>query len=251
MIHLQPLPGSSSPAKQFETTVEQAISEAHIYERTGFAAIMIENMHDRPYLLGHVEAETVAAMSVVAQEVRRTVKIPLGVQVLAGANREALAIAHVTRAAFVRVEGFVFAHVADEGLIQSCAGELLRYRRALAAEQIAIFADIKKKHSSHAITADIDLAATARAAKFFLADGLVVTGKETGDPPNPEDLGEVLNASDLPVLIGSGITASNISSYTSADGFIVGSSLKTNGDWFASLDENRCTNLVRACSKIH
>ena len=33
-----------------------------------------------------------------------------------------------------------------------------------------IFADVKKKHSAHAITADVDLAETAHAAELFLAD---------------------------------------------------------------------------------
>ena len=86
-------------------------------------------------------------------------------------------------AAFVRVEGFVFAHVADEGLIESDAGALLRYRRAIGAEGVRVFADVKKKHSAHAITADVDLAETAHAAEFFLADGVIVTGAATGEPP--------------------------------------------------------------------
>lgn len=47
---------------------------------------------------------------------------------------------------FIRAEGFVFSHVADEGLMNACAGELLRYRKHIGAEHIQIFTDIKKKH---------------------------------------------------------------------------------------------------------
>lgn len=47
---------------------------------------------------------------------------------------------------FIRAEGFVFSHVADEGIINACAGNLLRYRKQVGAENIQIFADIKKKH---------------------------------------------------------------------------------------------------------
>src|SRR6185295_17642379 len=109
--------------------------------------------------------------------------LPLGVQVLAGANKEALAVAHAAGCQFIRAEGFVFAHVADEGLMpEADAGSLLRYRRAIGAEHIAVLADIKKKHSSHAITADVDLAETAKAAEFFGAEGVVVTGTATGEP---------------------------------------------------------------------
>lgn len=49
---------------------------------------------------------------------------------------------------FVRAEGFVFGHVADEGIMESCAGELLRYRCNIGAQDILVFADIKKKHWS-------------------------------------------------------------------------------------------------------
>ena len=58
---------------------------------------------------------------------------------------------------FIRAEGFAFAHVADEGIIESSAAELLRYRRAIGAEHVRVFADVKKKHSAHAITADVSI----------------------------------------------------------------------------------------------
>ena len=53
---------------------------------------------------------------------------------------------------FVRAEGFVFAHVADEGFIQSDAGQLLRYRKSIDADDILVLTDIKKKHRSDVFT---------------------------------------------------------------------------------------------------
>src|SRR6185295_16139764 len=153
-----------------------------------FGALMIENMHDRPYAKRAVGPEIVAAMTAVGRAVRAAVELPLGVQVLAGANREALAVAQACGAAFIRAEGFVFAHVADEGMIESGAAELLRYRRHIGAEHVRIFVDIKKKHAAHAITADVSIAETARAAEFFLADGVVVTGAATGETTDPDEV---------------------------------------------------------------
>src|SRR5690606_22936151 len=99
--------------------------------------------------------------------VRDAVACPLGIQILAGANRAALAVAHAAGLQFIRAEGFVFASVADEGLLDEAdAGPLLRYRKMIGAEHVAIFADIKKKHSSHAITADVDVSETTKAAEF-------------------------------------------------------------------------------------
>ena len=124
-------------------------------------------------------------MAVIGHEVRQATAIPLGIQILAGANTGALAAALACGASFVRVEGFVFAHVADEGLIESSAAAVLRYRRAIGAQHVRVFADVKKKHSAHAITADVDIVETAKAAEFFLVDGVIVSGVSTGSPRSP------------------------------------------------------------------
>lgn len=65
---------------------------------------------------------------------------------MAAANEEAIAVAQATGFQFIRAEGFVFGHVADEGYIDACAGKLLRYRKSINADNIYIFTDIKKKH---------------------------------------------------------------------------------------------------------
>ena len=104
-------------------------------------------MHDLPYLNRKVGPEITAAMSVVANEVKREVKnLPCGIQILAGANKDALAVAKAAGLEFIRAEGFVFSHVADEGIMNSDAGELLRYRKEIGADDVLVFCDIKKKH---------------------------------------------------------------------------------------------------------
>ena len=250
MVHVGALPGSPAAQDPVERLVEQAVAEARAYRDAGFTAIAIENMHDRPYMKGGAGPEVTAAMAVIGREVRRETALPLGVQVLAGANREALAVAHAIGAAFVRVEGFVFAHVADEGLIEASAGELLRYRRAIGAEGVRVFADIKKKHAAHALTADVSIGATARAAEFFLADGVVVTGGATGEPATRGDVSEAVNATRLPVLVGSGITPSNLDHYAHAQGFIVGSALKQGGVWSNALDPDALRAMAGAFATL-
>jgi len=246
MIHAGALPGTPHARDPLEALVARAVEEARVYRDAGFTALLLENMHDRPYLAGKVGPEIVASMTTIAREVRREVALPLGIQVLAAANQEALAVALGSGASFVRVEGFVFAHVADEGILEACAGPLLRYRRAIGAEHVKIFADIKKKHSSHAVTADVSLADTAHAAELFSADGVIVTGTATGAPAIPEDVERVAAATALPVLVGSGITPENLSSYARALGFIVGSSVKRTGHWANALDPAACDAVARA-----
>ena len=250
VIHLDALPGTPAAAPSIQAVVERAVEEARIYRDAGFHALLLENMHDRPSLKGAVGPEIVAAMAAVGREVRREVALPLGVQVLAAANREAIAVAHACGAVFVRVEGFVFAHVADEGLIESDAGALLRYRHAIGADEVRVFADIKKKHSSHALTADVDIVETARAAEFFLADGVIVTGPSTGRAADVAEVAAVAEAVTVPTLIGSGITAANLSAYPRADGFIVGSSVKHEGLWSNPLDAARVLDLAKAFAEL-
>src|SRR5258705_13635473 len=119
VIHLQALPGTPENKHDVAAITSIAVDEAGIYRDAGFHGLVIENTHDRPYLKTSVGPEIIAAMSVISAEVRRTVPLPLGIQVLAGANTSALAVALASGASFVRVEGFVFAHVADEGLIEA------------------------------------------------------------------------------------------------------------------------------------
>src|SRR5207253_7123762 len=125
---------------------------------------------------------------------------------------------------FIRVEGYVFAHVGGAGIIEGCAGKLLRKRKDLGCEHIKIFADIKKKHCSHALTRDLSLADEIKQAQFFLTEGVVITGARTTEPPLLSELRQARKAARVPVIIGSGMTPENVKLYfPRADGFIVGS----------------------------
>ena len=245
MVHVAALPGTPRNSKNVAEIVSEALRDAQLLAEGGVDAIMIENMHDRPYLNRNVGPEVVSAMTAVAIELRRNINLPLGIQILAGANKAALAVALAAGFDFIRAEGFVFGHLADEGWMNSDAGELLRYRKQIGAEQIKIFTDIKKKHSSHAVSADVSTAETAKAAEFFLSDGVIVTGAATGEKTSVEEVKAVKQAVKIPVIIGSGIDAANIHEYLDfADAFIVGSSLKIHGNWENPADINRVRELV-------
>lgn len=248
MIHVGALPGTPRCCKTVSELTRQAVTEAALLADGGVDAMILENMHDVPYLNRNVGPEIIAAMTAVCAAVREAVAVPLGVQILAGANREAVAVAHAAACQFVRCEGFVFSHVADEGLMaEADAGRLLRYRRMIGAEDVAVVADVKKKHASHAVTADVGLAEAARAAVFFGADGVVVTGTATGEPTRPEDVAAVAEAVDQAVFVGSGVTPENVTALTPhADALIVGSYLKRGGLWENEPDAARVAAMVKA-----
>ncbi|MCZ6835611.1 MAG: BtpA/SgcQ family protein [Planctomycetota bacterium] len=252
MVHLPALPGTPGSQLDMSAIIEQATAESILLTESGFDALLIENMHDVPYLQRNVGPEIVAAMTIVACAIRRAVELPLGVQVLAGANHDALAIAHAANAEFIRVEGFVFSAVADEGLLEKAdAGPLLRYRKQIGAERIKILADIKKKHSSHALTADIDVGEMAKAAEFFGADGVIITGIATGQSIRIDDLGTARIATQLPLLVGSGVTPDSVANlYAYADALIVGSWYKRDGLWSNPPCPERAKELVEAVREV-
>ena len=244
MVHLLGQPGTPQ-ACNINKMIEKSCEEAFELEKQGFDAIIIENMHDAPYLKENIGPEIVASMARSATEIRKIFKGPIGIQVLAAGNKEALSIAHACDLDFIRVEGFAYAHVADEGLIEACAGKLLRERSRINASKISILADIKKKHASHNLTKDLTISDWAHGTLFCGADGLIITGPHTGSPPDLNDLKEASQCTKSPILCGSGATSLNISElFQYAHGIIVGSSIKKNSNWKDPIDPKKCEELI-------
>jgi membrane complex biogenesis BtpA family protein len=244
MVHLGPLPGAPRWQGDLPAILDAATRDAERLLAAGFDALIVENMGDLPYLKGAVPPETVAAMTLATERVVRLGR-PVGVQVLAGANREALGVAVAAGARFIRAEAFAYGHVADEGWLDASAGPLLRARAALGAD-VKVWADIKKKHSAHAVTADVSLAETAQGTAFCGADAVIVTGSATGAPTSLADVREALQGG-LPVAVGSGVGPHDAPALAQvASALIVGSYIKEAGDWRRPVDPIRARAVVQA-----
>lgn len=251
MIHLAALPGTPANTKNIWEIRQQAIDEALLLQSLGVDAILIENMNDVPYLKKNVGPEIISCMSAVSIDLKSLLNIPVGIQVLAAANKEALAIASAASLEFIRVEGFVYGHIGDEGYTESCAGELLRYRKMIDAENILIFTDVQKKHSSHSITADINLEEHVSTAEYFGSDGVIITGTSTGKSAIIDDVEIARNSTSLPVIVGSGITNDNLINYWPyADAFIVGSWFKYEGKWQNKISKERVQSFMESVNKM-
>jgi membrane complex biogenesis BtpA family protein len=250
VIHVGALPGTPRGSRSVAELVRQAKDEARVYRESGVDGVIIENMHDVPYLKGEVGPEIVAAMTAIGVEVKAEGGLPVGIQILAGANIEAMAVAHAAGLDFIRAEGYAYAHVADEGIIEASAAKLLRYRKMIGAERVQVWTDVKKKHSAHAITADVSLGQTAETVEFMGADCVIVTGSVTGEAPKVDDVKETKSYCHLPVFLGSGISESNIEQfYNQADGFIVGTYFKVDSLWSNTVDPARVRQFINKLQK--
>jgi membrane complex biogenesis BtpA family protein len=250
MVHLPPLPGSPRWDGAMARVVALALADAHALVDGGVDAVLVENFGDAPFTPGRVEPATVAAMSVVAAEVRRALpRTMLGVNVLKNDARSALAVAAAVGAEFIRVNVHAGAVLADQGIVQSDAYGTLRDRRLLGAD-VAIFADVGGKHAVPLGPVDIDQIARDLVHRG-LADALVVSGPATGQATPLGDVKRVRGAvADVPILVGSGVTAETAAELLSvADGVIVGTSVKRNGDVRLPVERARVEKLVAAARR--
>ena len=253
MIHVPALPGTPRSTSSLDEIINRVSEDAESLIKSGFDALIIENMHDLPYLKREVGPEITASMTLVATTLRRLTGRPLGIQILAGANQAALATALAADCQFIRAEGFAFSSVADEGLLETAdAGPLLRYRKKIGAQDIAIFADACKKHSAHAITADISFDEHVETLEFMGADGAIVTGTATGKPVRADDLKIASDSCSLPILVGSGVDHESVANLLNdADAVIVGSATKQHGDWRRPVDPEAAGRIVQAARTTH
>lgn len=246
MIAVLPLPGSPLYNGDDQSVIDQALSDLGIYKTVGVDSILLENDHDLPYVQPPLDEKGIALMTKIAKEARARFDGPIGIQMLEAANITSLEIAAEADLDYIRVEAFVFAHVGGSGIINGSAGRILRRRKELRAEHIRVFADVKKKHGSHSLTMDLDITDEIMQAEFFMADGVIVTSHFTGINPDKEDLVKAASVTKLPVLIGSGMTAENITEYLPlADGFIVGSYFRKDGKFLEKLELERLDRFMK------
>jgi uncharacterized protein len=253
VIHLQPLPGAPRYAGQAVREIyAAAVTDARTLKEGGVDGIILENASDMPFSRPeHIGPETVAALTAACLAVRAAVDTPIGITCVANGVIPALGIAKAVGAGWVRANQWVNAYVANEGILNGPAPEAMRFRSRIRADEVAIFADVHVKFGAHAITADRSIAEQATDAEWFDADVLIASGTRTGSPTEPREVDDVRSGTNLPVIVGSGLSAEQVPSlFASADGAIVGQWLKKDGRWWNPVDPRRVEQLMTAVRKV-
>ncbi|HEY9845318.1 MAG TPA: BtpA/SgcQ family protein [Candidatus Caenarcaniphilales bacterium] len=246
VVHLLPLPTSAQWGGSLKAVVNRAEQEAAALAAGGVDGIMIENFFDAPFTKAQVDPAVVTAMSLVVQRVMNLVTLPLGINVLRNDAHSALAIATCVGAQFIRVNVLTGIMATDQGLIEGQAHHLLRYRRELGSD-VKILADVLVKHARPLGAANLTTA-VQETIERGLADGVILSGWATGNPPSLEDLELAMDAANgVPVFIGSGANWENIPTLMqAANGVIVSSSLKRHGRRDQPVDPIRVSRFVEA-----
>jgi len=252
VVHLPPLPGSArgSAARDFAALMDDVRRDAAAWAEGGAPALIVENFGDVPFMRGRVGAETVAAMTLAANAITAETGIPIGINVLRNDVESAVAIAALTGAAFVRANVYAGVAVTDQGVISGDPRAVQALIKRLGAD-VSIWADVDVKHA--APLAPRPLADQAEdAVERGLAGAVIVSGRATGQATAVADLEAVRRAvPTTPLYVGSGATADQMHALLRwADGVIVGTAAKRDGNVANPVDPDRVRALIAAAQSV-
>ena len=245
MVHLGALPGA--PLFDAEAGIDGIVAGARrdlwALQAAGFDAVMFGNENDRPYEF-KVDTASTAAMAFVIGQLRPEITVPFGVNVLWD-PMSSMALAAATGAGFVR-EIMTGTYASDMGPWTPDAGAAMRYGDRLGRKDLALLYNVS---AEFAYSLDQrSLPDRARSAVFSsIPDAILVSGAITGEAAAMSDLEAVKRVlPTTPVLANTGVKHATVAEVLKvADGCIVGSSLKVDGNTWNPVDPERAAEFMR------
>jgi membrane complex biogenesis BtpA family protein len=249
MVHFPALPGRPrhDRAGGRAHLIDVVGRDLEVLQDAGVDGVLFCNEADIPYQLS-VGPEIPAAMAAVIGELRPSIRVPFGVNILWDAQAS-LALARATGASFIR-EVLTGVYESDLGLIAPALGELAGYQAAIGAADVALFDNITPEFSSSIGSRTV--AERARSATFLGVDAILVSGPQAGVPMNISDLRSAKQAApEIPVFANTGVQADRLAEILPvADGVIVGTSLKVDGITWNPVDPARARRFTETAAKV-
>ncbi|MEZ0318385.1 MAG: BtpA/SgcQ family protein [Pyrobaculum sp.] len=227
VVHLLP---TEDPA-----FLEHAVRNAQRLEEAGVDAVIVENYYDMPFK-PYADWKTAVAVAAAVRDVVKAVSLPVGVNLLRNACRKAAIVAKYTGAKFIRCNAYTDVVLSESGLLLPQAPYL---------KGVKVLADVYVKHGLSIYPPSLEEAvetASTRASPH----AIVITGRKTGEPPDPVELATARAHTDLPVLVGSGICFNTLTLLKTADGAIIGTCLKSGKE----VDVEKAKRLIQAAREV-
>jgi hypothetical protein len=246
MVHIGALPGSPLFDPSLDL-VGAARADLVALQDAGFDAVMFGNENDRPYEF-EVDIASTTTMAAIIGGLKPELTVPFGVNVLWD-PMSSIALGVATGAAFVR-EIFTGTYASDMGLWTPDAGKAMRYRDRLGRSDMAMLYNISAEFA-HSLD-QRSLPDRARSAAFSsIPDAVLVSGQITGEAAALSDLEAVKSVlPDIAVMANTGVKHETVADVLSiADGCIVGSSLKVDGDTWNAIDPGRARDFMARARK--
>ena len=241
MVHIGALPGAPLHDPSLDL-LAAARADLHALQAAGFDAVMFGNENDRPYEFA-VDTASTATMAHLIGQLKSEITVPFGVNVLWD-PMSTVALGAATGAHFVR-EIFTGTYASDMGPWTPDAGRAMRYRNRLGRSDMAMLFNVSAEFA-HSLD-QRPLADRARSAVFSsVPDAVLVSGQITGEAARMSDLEAVKAAlPDMAVMANTGVAHDTVADVLSvADGCVVGSSLKVDGDTWNAVDPDRAQDFM-------
>jgi membrane complex biogenesis BtpA family protein len=243
MCHLDGLPGRPRYDARggIASIVESAGRDLQALQDGGVDAILFCNENDLPYST-HVGVEAAAAMAAVIGQLHADIRVPFGVNLLWDA-KASIAVAVATGASFVR-EVFTGVYDSDMGLLAPDFGDIAGYQHAIGGGEVKIFANITPEFSRSVGARTV--ADRAASASYLGVDALLISGPAAGVDASLSDLREAKSAvPQTPLFANTGVKHETVDDiFAVADGAIVGTSMKVDGNTWNPVDPDRVVSLV-------
>ena len=131
VVHLEPLPESPGYKGDIETVIKLAIEDAQSLKNGGIKKIIVENFGDVPFNKKSISRLTLSHFTNIVKEIKNSVEIEIGINVLRNDGISALAIADATGGSFVRINVLSGTMFTDQGIIEGNAREIQNIKNSL------------------------------------------------------------------------------------------------------------------------
>lgn len=243
MIHLPPMLGFEG-FPGIDYCIEKSLHDLEALEKAGFDAVLIENDDDKPST-EFANSAQIANFAIVAHEVVKKAKVPVGVQIMLNDWKASIEVAKLIKADFIRIDVFVDHVTSSWGEINPNPKEIMDYKTKLYPE-LFVMTGIQVKHKT--MLEKKTLIESAKQAIENGSNALIVSSDATGEDTPTSKIQQVKMAfPDFPVIVGAGVNVVTVNEkFIYADGAIVGTSIKTDD----KVDIGKAKVLVAAVLKI-
>lgn len=244
MVHLHAMPTDPKFEKDkgVEYVVECAKKDIVALQDGGVDGLLFCNEYAIPYTQ-NVRSVTVATYSYVIGRLKEIIKVPFGIT-CSSSPYLTYDIAVATGAAFARTH----IHGATAGVYGVSShdpGDIERHKYYIGGENLKVLTAIIPEGTEQ--LAKRSLKQVAKTLAFNVApDGILVYSTNPGAAIDVDQVKEIKEVTDIPVLASNGVKPNTIKEILKyADGCIVGTGIKYDGDFYKQVDPQRVKELMK------
>lgn len=248
MVHLHAMPTDPKydEIEGVSGVIAAARKDLQALQDGGIDGILFCNEFSIPYTR-KVAGITVATYARVVGELRSEIKVPFGIT-CASSAKHTYDIAVAVQADFVRTH----VHGATAGVygINDCdPGELERHRCAIGGKALKVLTAVVPEGTRQ--LAERSLEEVVKTLAFNIApDGLLIYSTNPGQSIDIEQVKTVKKVTDTPCLASNGVKPETVVDILAvADGCIVGTGIKYEGDFYKAIDPERVVALMENAKK--